>query len=111
MSKNLYIDASHPNETRVVLKKDNQIEEKIKSERLSRLQEEIKKSMYNFNRKFLNKNLHVLVEKETSTNYFSGRSPYLQSVHFQSDNSFIGNIVEIKITKVNENSLSGEILQ
>ena len=27
MSKNLYIDASHPNETRVVLKKDNHIED------------------------------------------------------------------------------------
>ena len=90
---------------------EDQIEEKIKSERLSRLQDEIKKSMYNFNKKFLNKNLPILVEKETSTNYFSGRSPYLQSVHFQSDNSCIGNIVEIKITKVNENSLSGEILQ
>ena len=27
MSKNLYIDASHPNETRVVLKRDNHIED------------------------------------------------------------------------------------
>ena len=27
MSKNLYIDASHPNETRVVLKSDNNIED------------------------------------------------------------------------------------
>ena len=27
MAKNLYIDASHPNETRVVLKKDNHIED------------------------------------------------------------------------------------
>ena len=27
MSKNLYIDASHPNETRVVLKKDDHIED------------------------------------------------------------------------------------
>ena len=27
MEKNLYIDASHPNETRVVLKKDNHIED------------------------------------------------------------------------------------
>ena len=27
MAKNLYIDASHPNETRVVLKSENHIEE------------------------------------------------------------------------------------
>ena len=27
MEKNLYIDASHPNETRIVLKSDNAVEE------------------------------------------------------------------------------------
>ena len=89
---------------------ENQIDEKIKSERLQRLQDEIKQSMYNYNKRFLNENLQVLVEKETTRAYFSGRSPYLQSIHFQSDSSCIGNIVDIKVLKVNENSLSGEIL-
>ena len=89
---------------------ENQIDEKIKSERLQRLQDEIKQSMYNYNKRFLNENLQVLVEKETTRGYFSGRSPYLQSIHFQSDSSCIGNIVDIKVLKVNENSLSGEIL-
>ena len=89
---------------------ENQIDEKIKSERLQRLQDEIKQSMYNYNKRFLNENLQVLVEKETTRGYFSGRSPYLQSIHFQSDSSCIGNIVDIKVSKVNENSLSGEIL-
>ena len=89
---------------------ENQIDEKIKSERLQRLQDEIKRSMYKYNKRFLNENLQVLVEKETTPGYFSGRSPYLQSIHFQSDSSCIGNIVDIKVLKVNENSLSGEIL-
>ena len=89
---------------------ENQIDEKIKSERLQRLQDEIKRSMYKYNKRFLNENLQVLVEKETTQGYFSGRSPYLQSIHFQSDSSCIGNIVDIKVLKVNENSLSGEIL-
>ena len=53
--------------------------------------------------------LQVLVEKETSPGFFSGRSPYLQSIHFQSNKPCIGNIVDIKILKVNDNSLSGEI--
>ena len=88
----------------------DQIDEKIKSERLQRLQHIIKQSMYNYNKKFLNQSLQVLVEKETSPGFFSGRSPYLQSIHFQSDSSCIGNIVDIKVSKVNENSLSGEIL-
>ena len=89
---------------------ENQIDEKIKSNRLQRLQDEIKRSMYKYNKRFLNENLQVLVEKETTQGYFSGRSPYLQSIHFQSDSSCIGNIVDIKVLKVNENSLSGEIL-
>ena len=89
---------------------ENQIDEKIKSNRLQRLQDEIKRSMYKYNKRFLNENLQVLVEKETTPGYFSGRSPYLQSIHFQSESSCIGNIVDIKVLKVNENSLSGEIL-
>ena len=89
---------------------ENQIDEKIKSNRLQRLQDEIKRSMYKYNKRFLNENLQVLVEKETSPGYFSGRSPYLQSIHFQSDSPCIGNIVDVKVSKVNENSLSGEIL-
>ena len=89
---------------------ENQIDEKIKSDRLQRLQDEIKRSMYKYNKRFLNEKLQVLVEKETTPGNFSGRSPYLQSIHFQSDSSCIGNIVDIKVLKVNENSLSGEIL-
>ena len=87
----------------------DQIDEKIKSERLQRLQHVIKQSMYNYNKRFLNQSLQVLVEKETSPGFFSGRSPYLQSIHFQSNKPCIGNIVDIKILKVNDNSLSGEI--
>ena len=88
----------------------NQIFVKLKSNRLQRLQDEIKRSMYKYNKRFLNENLQVLVEKETTRGYFSGRSPYLQSIHFQSDSPCIGNIVDVKVSKVNENSLSGEIL-
>ena len=66
--------------------------------------------MRKYNEKFLNKNLSVLVEKETSKGFYSGRSPYLQSVHFEADSSCIGKIEEIKITKINDNSLVGEIL-
>ena len=49
------------------------------------------------NKRFLKENLQVLVEKETTQGYFSGRSPYLQSIHFQSDSSCIGNIVDITV--------------
>lgn len=89
---------------------EDQIEETIKSDRLARLQDLIRLTMRKYNEKFLNKNLSVLVEKETSKGFYSGRSPYLQSVHFEADSSCIGKIEEIKITKINDNSLVGEIL-
>ena len=89
---------------------EDQIEETIKSERLARLQDLIRSTMRKYNEKFLNKNLSILVEKETSKGFYSGRSPYLQSVHFEADSSCIGKIEEIKIIKINDNSLVGEIL-
>ena len=89
---------------------EDQIEETIKSDRLARLQDLIRSTMRKYNEKFLNKNLSILVEKETSKGFYSGRSPYLQSVHFEANSSCIGKIEEIKITKINENSLMGEIL-
>ena len=89
---------------------EDQIEETIKSDRLARLQDLIRFTMRKYNEKFLNKNLSILVEKETSKGFYSGRSPYLQSVHFEADSSCIGKIEEIKIIKINDNSLVGEIL-
>ena len=89
---------------------EDQIEETIKSDRLARLQDLIRLTMRKYNEKFLNKNLSILVEKETSKGFYSGRSPYLQSVHFEADSSCIGKIEEIKIIKINDNSLVGEIL-
>ena len=90
---------------------EDQIEENIKSERLARLQDVIRSTMRKYNEEFLNRNLPILVEKETSKGFYSGRSPYLQSVHFEANSSYIGKIEEIKIIKINENSLTGEILQ
>ena len=89
---------------------ENQIKENVKSRRLIELQKTIKKNMFNYNKKFMNKTLKVLIERKiNSEGIYSGRSPFLQSVHFQSEESNIGKILDIKITKVKENSLFGEI--
>ena len=89
---------------------ENQIKEDVKSRRLIELQETIKKNMFNYNKKFMNKILKVLIERKiNSEGIYSGRSPYLQSVHFESEESNIGKILDVRITKVKENSLFGEI--
>ena len=90
---------------------DDQVQEDIKSNRLLSLQETIKENMLEYNTRFINKTLKVLVEKKINAEgYYSGRSPYLQSVHFKSKKSQIGNIIDLKIKKINANSLLGEIL-
>jgi tRNA A37 methylthiotransferase MiaB len=40
-----------------------------------------------------------------------GRSPYLQSVHFDGANSRIGEIVNCKVTAVQNNSLSARAVE
>ena len=90
---------------------DKQVQENIKSNRLISLQKTIKEKMLEYNSGFINKTLKVLVEKKiNSEGYYSGRSPYLQSVHFKSKKSQIGNIIDLKIKKINENSLLGKIV-
>ena len=89
---------------------ENQIKEDVKSRRLIELQETIKKNMFNYNKKFMNKTLKVLIERKiNSEGIYSGRSPYLQSVHFESEEFNIGKILDVRITKVKENSLFGKI--
>ena len=90
---------------------DDQVQEDIKSNRLISLQETIKENMLEYNTRFINKTLKVLVERKINAEgYYSGRSPYLQSVHFKSKKYQIGNIIDLKIKKINANSLLGEIL-
>ena len=90
---------------------DDQVQEDIKSNRLISLQEIIKENMLEYNSRFINKTLKVLVERKINAEgYYSGRSPYLQSVHFKSKKYQIGNIIDLKIKKINENSLLGEII-
>ncbi len=90
---------------------DDQVQEDIKSNRLITLQETIKENMLEYNTRFINKTLKVLVERKINAEgYYSGRSPYLQSVHFKSKKYQIGNIIDLKIKKINANSLLGEII-
>ena len=90
---------------------DLQIDEETKRERLFKLQELITASMKTFNESFLGRTLEILVEKQRfEENKISGRSPYLQSVHMEGHNSLIGELVNVDILKIRENSLLGTIV-
>ncbi len=87
----------------------NQVPEDVKSDRLQRLQALLLQQMQDFNRACLGRRLPVLLEKPgRNAGQLIGRSPYLQSVNLEAETGKIGNIVNVDITKVGPNSISGQ---
>ncbi len=90
---------------------DNQVEPHIASERLLELQKLINENQLAFNRNCVGKLVDVLLEKPgRKTGQIAGRSPYLQAVHVDADETMIGRIVPLSIKSAGQNSLYGEQL-
>ena len=82
--------------------------EDVKSERLQRLQTLLTQHQTEFQASMLGKTLPVLLEKPGRLDgQLVGRSPYLQAVHLQADARLVGQIVNVNITEMQRNSLSG----
>lgn len=102
----------------------NQIDEKIKDERLAILQKLLTEQQIEFNKKFNGKKMKVLFEKEapkslkkSSENKFQlwGKSPWLQSVIVDVENQdeakkYQGQIVDVEILNARPSSLIGKII-
>ena len=87
----------------------NQIEEKIKKERLDILQTLLFDYQDKFNRSCVGKIMPVLFEsKGRHTGQLTGRTPYMQNLHAELKKEFLNKIVNIKIIEATTNSLSGE---
>lgn len=87
----------------------NQIEEKVKKERLDILQTLLFEYQDKFNQSCLGKTMPVLFEnKGRHTGQLIGRTPYMQNVHALLDKKYLNQIVNVKITEATTNSLSGE---
>jgi tRNA-2-methylthio-N6-dimethylallyladenosine synthase len=87
-----------------------QVPEPVKSERLYRLQELLAAQQSAFNRDCLGRSMEVLVEKPgRRPGQLAGRSPYLQTVHFDGARSLIGRIVSITIDRLGSNCLLGAL--
>ncbi len=90
---------------------DNQIPEEVKKVRLYEIQEVLLHKQLQRNQADVGKIMPVLVEKVgKKQNQFVGKSPYLQSVYFQGQLRLLGNIVDLKITAGQANTLEGEIV-
>ena len=90
---------------------DNQIEENVKKERLQILQDLLFDYQTKFNKNSIGKVMPVLFEsKGRHKGQLTGRTPYMQNLYAEADNSLINKIVEVRVVDASMNSLSGEVL-
>lgn len=87
----------------------NQVEEKVKKERLDILQDLLFKYQDKFNHESVGKIMPVLFEgKGRHSGQLIGRTPYMQNLHAELSKEHLNKIVNIKITEATTNSLSGK---
>lgn len=88
-----------------------QIPEDVKAARLDALQKLLLAQQYAFDDSQIGKTLPVLFEKQArDERQIMGRTPYLQPVHVQADDAWIGRVGEVKITRRTANSLHGALI-
>jgi tRNA-2-methylthio-N6-dimethylallyladenosine synthase len=76
-------------------------------ERLQRLQALLNEQQLAFNRASVGRRTQLLIEKPARRpGQMTGRSPWLQSVHLESD-APVGAMVDVEIVAAGPNSLSG----
>jgi len=90
----------------------NQIEEKVKKERLSVLQEKLFDYQLKFNKEMVGNIIPVLFEsKGRHSGQLVGRTPYMQNLHAEADKDLLNKIVNVKVESATMNSLSGKIVK
>ena len=90
---------------------EDQIPRDIMDERLQRLQDRINRHRLAFNRSKIGADTNVLIERSGKhPGQVIGRSPWLQSVHLESD-ARPGDIVDVTLVAAGPNSMAGAALQ
>ena len=88
------------------------VDKEISKKRLIVIQEKLFNNQKELNKSMEDKNVEVLVENKMSNqNKLFGRNRYLSSVIFEGNENNIGNLVDVKITTSNQNTLFGEIVK
>ena len=87
------------------------VDEAVADQRLREIQALLSDQQYRFNRSRMGMDIPVLVTGPGRLpGQMSGRSPWLEPVHFLSSSDLTGQTVTIRITVTRPNSLSGELL-
>lgn len=91
-------------------KMKDQISEKVKADRLMRLQNVLFQSQIEFNKKTVGTTQSVLFERlGKKENQYLGKTVYFQSVLIDSDTDIRGKFMDVKIISGNQNSLFGKL--
>ena len=86
------------------------IDSEIEKSRLILIQKKLFDNQIELNKSLEGKKTEVLVENKMSNqNKLFGRNKYLSSVIFEGSENHIGNLIDVKILKSNQNTLFGEI--
>ncbi len=90
---------------------EDQVEEAVKSDRLSSLQQLLDSQQMAFNKGCEGTKMDILVERVGGREgQMTGRSPFMQSVYFEGDESQLGQILPMEISEARQNSLTARIL-
>ena len=90
---------------------ENQVDEAVKSDRLSSLQQLLDSQQMAFNKGCEGTKMDILVERVGGRDgQMTGRSPFMQSVYFEGDESQLGQILPMEISEARQNSLTARIL-
>ena len=90
---------------------DNQIEEKVKKERLQVLQDLLFDYQLKFNQQCVGEVMPVLFEGDgRHEGQLTGRTPYMQNLYAKADKSLINKIVKVRVKRASTNSLNGEVI-
>ena len=88
----------------------DQVSEEVKTARLHKLQDLIKKQQKNIQDKMIGRKVHVLFERKGRfDNQLVGKSEYLHAVNVTDPNISVGELKRVHIAKSNANSLSGSV--
>ena len=89
----------------------NLIDKKIATERLEKIQDILFENQIQMNKSLENSVINVLVENLTDEkNKAFGRSEYMTPVIFDGKKADIGKILQVRIKKINSNTLFGEVV-
>ena len=91
--------------------RSDHVPEDVKSERLDRLQTQLRKQQQDFADQCVDSQMDILLEKPgRKPGQLVGRSPFLQPVIIDAKSSQIGDIVKVRITRTGANSLFADLV-